>query len=156
MANLKQIQAAGWLKDVNDNFTSLETVSIGYRATKFTFDFDEKDAAESPANNKAVGAHPQAAIVPKGAIVLGGYVDVIAAVTSGGNATIALKLAADDDLLTATAKTNLTLGALIPMAAAATTPFKLAADTPVTVTVGTAALTAGVLDGYIIWIQGEV
>lgn len=155
MANLKDIRIAGWLKDVNDNFDTLEPVSNAYHATKFTFDFDEKDAAESPANNKAVGAHPQAAIVPKGAIVLGGYVDVIAAVTSNGDATVAIHLANANDLLAATGKAYLTLAAQLPMAAAATTPFKLAADTPVTVTVGTAALTAGVINGYIIWLKGD-
>ena len=154
MANLKDIRIAGWLKDVNDNFDTLEPVSNAYHATKFTFDFDEKDAAESPANNKAVGAHPMAEIVPKGAIVLGGYVDVIAAVTSNGDATVAIHLANANDLLAATGKAYLTLAAQLPMAAAATTPFKLAADTPVTVTVGTAALTDGVINGYIIWLKG--
>ena len=155
MANLKDIRIAGWLKDVNDNFDTLEPVSAGYHATKFTFDYSEKDAGESPADNKAVGAHPMAEIVPKGAIILGGYVDVIEAVTSGSGATIALKLADTADLLVATAKSSLTAGALIPMAAAVSTPFKLAADKPVTVTVGGAALTAGVINGYIIWLKGD-
>ena len=35
-----------------------------------------------------------------------------------------------------------------------TTPIKLEAAKAVTVTVGAAALTGGVINGYIIWIEG--
>jgi len=46
------------------------------------------------------------------------------------------------------------LAAQVPMAAVKTTPIKLAAEKAVTVTVGTAALTAGKFDGYIVWMEG--
>ena len=153
MANLKQIQAAGWLKDVNDNFDSLASLP-GLHITKFTFDTAANDAASTPASNKTVAAHPLAVKIPDNAIVIMGFVDVIAAVTSDGAATVAIHLANANDLLTATAKTNLTLGALIPMAAVITTPIKLTAEKAVTVTVGTAALTAGKIDGYLYWVEG--
>jgi len=158
MATLKPVQIAGWLKDVNDNFDTVETAITkieGLNVTKFTFDTAANDANTTPASNKTVAAHPLAVKIPDNAIVIMGFVDVIAAVTSDGAATVAIHLANANDLLTATAKTNLTLGALIPMAAAATTPFKLTAEKAVTVTVGTAALTAGKIDGYIIWIEGD-
>jgi len=153
MAALKPIQISGWLKDVNDNFDSLASLS-GLHITKFTFDTAANDAASTPASNKTVAAHPLAVTIPDNAIVISGFVDVIAAVTSNGDATVAIHLANANDLLAATGKANLTLAAQLPMAAVITTPIKLTAEKAVTVTVGTAALTAGKLDGYIIWMEG--
>ena len=153
MADLKPIQISGWLKDVNDNFDSLASLT-GLHITKFTFDTAANDAASTPKSNKTVGAHPLAVKIPDNAIVIQGFVDVIAAVTSDGAATVAIHLANANDLLAATGKASLTLAAQLPMAAVITTPIKLAAEKAVTVTVGTAALTAGKIDGYIIWIEG--
>jgi len=157
MATLKPVQIAGWLKDVNDNFDTVETAITkieGLNVTKFTFDTAAYDAASTPASNKTVGAHPLAVKIPDNAIVIMGFVDVIADVTSNGDATVAIHLVNANDLLTATGKANLTLAAQLPMAAVITTPIKLAAEKAVTVTVGTAALTAGKIDGYIVWIEG--
>ena len=92
--------------------------------------------------------------IPDNAIVISGHVDVITAVTSDGSATVAIHLANANDLLTATAKASLTLAAQVPMAAVKTAPIKLSAEKAVTVTVGTAALTAGKFDGYIVWMEG--
>jgi len=153
MAALKPIQISGWLKDVNDNFDSLASLS-GLHITKFTFDTAANDAASTPASNKTVAAHPLAVTIPDNAIVISGFVDVIAAVTSNGDATVAIHLANANDLLAATGKANLTLAAQLPMAAVIAAPIKLTAEKAVTVTVGTAALTAGKLDGYIIWMEG--
>ena len=153
MADLKPIQISGWLKDVNDNFDSLASLS-GLHITKFTFDTAANDAASTPASNKTVAAHPLAVTIPDNAIVISGFVDVIAAVTSNGDATVAIHLANANDLLAATGKANLTLAAQLPMAAVIAAPIKLAAEKAVTVTVGTAALTAGKIDGYIVWIEG--
>jgi len=157
MATLKPVQIAGWLKDVNDNFDTVETAITkieGLNVTKFTFDTAANDAASTPASNKTVGAHPLAVKIPDNAIIVYGHIDVIAAVTSEGDATVAIHLANANDLLTATAKTNLTLAAQLPMAAVIAAPIKLTAEKAVTVTVGTAALTAGKIDGYIVWIEG--
>ena len=157
MAALKPIQIAGWLKDVNDNFDTVETAITkieGLNVTKFTFDTAANDAASTPASNKTVAAHPLAVKIPDNAIVISGFVDVIAAVTSDDAATVAIHLVNANDLLAATGKANLTLAAQLPMAAVITTPIKLTAEKAVTVTVGTAALTAGKLDGYIIWMEG--
>ena len=153
MAALKPIQISGWLKDVNDNFDSLASLS-GLHITKFTFDTAANDAASTPASNKTVAAHPLAVTIPDNAIVISGFVDVIAAVTSNSDATVAIHLANANDLLAATGKANLTLAAQLPMAAVIAAPIKLTAEKAVTVTVGTAALTAGKLDGYIIWMEG--
>ncbi len=156
MAALKPIQISGWLKDVNDNFDSLASLP-GLHITKFTFDTAANDAASTPASNKDVGAHPLAVTIPAKAIVLGGHLDVITAVTSATqNATIAIHLATAADVLTTTegAETNLTLAAQIPMAALKAAPIKLTAEKAVTVTVRTAALTAGKIDGYLYWVEG--
>ena len=153
MAEIKSLTGAGWLKDADDNFQSLADLT-GLHVTKFTFDTAVNDAAETPASNKLVGAHPMAVSIPDNAIVISGHVDVIAAVTSGGSATVAVHLVGANDLLTATAVASLGLAAQVPMAAVKTTPIKLAAEKAVTVTVGTAALTAGKFDGYIVWMEG--
>ena len=160
MATIKSLSGAGWLKDADDNFTAINAelaYTSGYHVTKFTFDTAVNDAGETPASNKTVAAHPLAVTIPDNAIVLGGHLDVIAAVTSATtNSTIAIHLANANDVFTSTegAEANLTLAAQIPMAALGAAPIKLAAAKAVTVTVGTAALTAGKINGYIIWIEG--
>lgn len=151
--SLKPIQVAGWLKDVNDNFEALGDLN-GLHITKFTFDTAVNDAGTTPASNKTVAAHPLSVKIPDNAIVIKGHVDVITAIESGGDATVAIGLVSGNDLLAATGKASLTLAAQVPMAAVATTPIKLAAEKAVTVTVGTAALTAGKFDGYIVWMEG--
>ena len=154
MAEIKSLTGAGWLKDADDNFQSLADLA-GLHVTKFTFDTEANDNAATPASNAEMGAHPMAVSVPDNAIVISGHVDVITAVTSGGSATVAIGLVSGVDLLAATAKASLTLAAQVPMAAVKTAPIKLSAEKAVTVTVGGAALTAGKLNGYIIWMEGE-
>jgi len=153
MAEIKSLTGAGWLKDADDNFASLSSLA-GLHVTKFTFDTEANDNAATPASNKTVAAHPMAVSIPDNAIVISGHVDVITAVTSGGSATVAIHLVGANDLLAATAVASLGLAAQVPMAAVKTTPIKLAAEKAVTVTVGTAALTAGKFDGYIVWMEG--
>ena len=157
MATIKSLTGAGWLKDADDNFTAINAelaYTTGLHVTKFTFDTAVNDAAETPASNKTVAAHPMAVSIPDNAIVISGHVDVITAVTSEGAATVAIGLVSGVDLLAATAKTSLGLAAQVPMAAVKTAPIKLTAEKAVTVTVGTAALTAGKFDGYIVWMEG--
>ena len=160
MATIKSLTGAGWLKDADDNFAAVNAelaYTTGLHVTPFVFDTAENDAAAEPASNKTVAAHPLAVTIPAKAIVLGGHLDVITAVTSATqNSTVAIHLANPADVLTTTegAEANLTLAAQIPMAALKAAPIKLAAAKPVTVTVGTAALTAGKINGYIIWIEG--
>ncbi len=157
MATLKPVQIAGWLKDVNDNFDTVETAITkieGLNVTKFTFDTAAKDANTTPASNKTVAAHPLAVKIPDNAIIVYGHIDVIAAVTSDGDATVAIHLVSANDVLTATGKANLTIKAQILTAAVNAAPIKLEAEKAVTVTVGTDALTAGKIDGYLYWVEG--
>ena len=155
MSEIKSLSGAGWLKDADDNFQSLKSLA-GLHITPFVFDTAANDATSpTPVSNKTVAAHPLAVTIPDNAIVIGGSIDVIEAVTSDGSATVAISLVAANDLLTATAKASLGIKAQKPLAAVIAQPIKLEADKPVTVTVGTAALTAGKINGYIIWIEGE-
>jgi hypothetical protein len=154
MSEIKSLSGAGWLKDADDNFQSLKSLA-GLHVTPFVFDTAENDAGDTPASNKTVAAHPLAVTIPDNAIVIGGSIDVIAAVTSDGSATVAINLVAANDLLTATAKASLGIKAQKPLAAVIAQPIKLEEEKAVTVTVGTAALTAGKINGYIIWMEGE-
>jgi hypothetical protein len=154
MSEIKSLSGAGWLKDADDNFQSLKSLA-GLHVTPFVFDTAENDAGDTPASNKTVAAHPLAVTIPDNAIVIGGSIDVIAAVTSDGSATVAINLVGANDLLTATAKASLGIKAQKPLAAVIAQPIKLEEEKAVTVTVGTAALTAGKINGYIIWMEGE-
>lgn len=157
MATIKALSGAGWLKDADDNFSAINAelaYTSGYHVTPFVFDTAVNDATSpTPVSNKTVAAHPLAVTIPDNAIVIGGHVDVISAITSDGSATVAIHLVSANDLLTATAKA--TLAAKYQSVMATTTaPIKLEAAKAVTVTVGAAALTGGKLNGYIIWIEG--
>ena len=153
MATIKSLTGAGWLKDADDNFQSLKSLA-GLHVTPFVFDTAANDAGTEPASNKTMAAHPLAVTIPDNAIVIDGHVDVISAVTSDGAATVAIHLVNANDLLAATGKASLGAKAQLPMAVD-TTPIKLEAAKAVTVTVGNAALTAGKINGYIIWMEGE-
>ena len=158
MATIKSLTGAGWLKDADDNFAAVNAelaYTTGLHVTPFVFDTAVNDAAEVPASNKTMAAHPLAVTIPDNAIVIGGSIDVITAVTSNGDATVAISLVNENDLLTATGKASLAIKAQLPLAAVISQPIKLEAAKAVTVTVGTAALTAGKINGYILWIEGE-
>jgi hypothetical protein len=94
--------------------------------------------------------------LPANAIVTGCYIDVITAPTSGGSATIALSTGQGAaDLLAATAKASFTgIMACIPVGTAATA-IKLTADSVPTLTIATAALTAGVINVHIQYVLSD-
>lgn len=90
--------------------------------------------------------------IPSGSVVVGGYVDVITALTSGGAATIACEVEAANDILTAVAVASWTAGRknVLPApttgALTASTAVKLTADRNISIVIATAALTAGVFN----------
>jgi hypothetical protein len=83
--------------------------------------------------------------IPKGAIITNTTIHVITVVTSGGAATIALKVQSAADALAATGKASFTEDALIAgiQDGAAANMLRLTANRQPYATVGTAALTAG-------------
>ena len=88
--------------------------------------------------------------IPSGSVVMGGYVDVITGLTSGGAATIACQVEAANDILTAVAVASWTAGRknILPApttgALTASTAVKTTADRNISIVIGAATLTAGV------------
>lgn len=93
------------------------------------------------------------AALPNKAIIIGGTINFTTAVTSGGSATIAIGTSAGSSttsILGATAKASAT--GLLNSAATLASPVELTAAGSITVTVATAALTAGVAEIYVYYI----
>jgi hypothetical protein len=104
-----------------------------------------------------------AAILPLGAVVVGCLAYVVTAPV-GATGTIALKTLATADLMAATAITSLTIGVtwqgkpVTGGAGAAWTtvgPVTAKLGSPVTMVIATAAMTAGLINFYIDWIDGN-
>lgn len=90
--------------------------------------------------------------LPINAVIVGATVNSTTAVTSAGSATLTVGTTAGSSataLLGSTAKASLSLNALINGAATLAAPVKLSAAGSINVTVGTAALTAGVVEIYV-------
>ena len=90
--------------------------------------------------------------IPSGSVIVGGYVDVTTALTSGGAATIACQVNAANDILTAVAVASWTTGRKNILAALTAgdlttgTQVKLTADRNISIVIGAANLTAGVFN----------
>lgn len=88
--------------------------------------------------------------IPSGSVIVGGYVNVITQLTSGGAATIACQVEAANDILTAVAVASWTTGRknVLPSpttgALTASTAVKTTADRNISLVIAAAALTAGV------------
>ena len=88
-------------------------------------------------------------IIPAGAVIVGGYVDITTPLTSGGAATIAMQVEAANDILTAVAVASWTAGRKNVLPAPATgaltasTYVKTTAARDISIVVAAAALTAG-------------
>lgn len=90
--------------------------------------------------------------IPANAILVGGTINPTTACTSGGSATISIGTSAGSSatsILTATAVASFTTDALINAVPVFATPVKLSATGNVTVTIGTAALTAGIIEVFV-------
>ena len=93
----------------------------------------------------AVGDIELGPYLPVNAIITSGMIHVETAATSGGSATVALKVNTAEDVLAATAVGSLTLNALldvVPVGTAATA-IRTTALKKLTMTIATATLTAG-------------
>lgn len=93
--------------------------------------------------------------IPQGAVVTGGYIDVLTVPTSGGAATISAGVEAAADLQAAAAISGApwsTTGrkSIIPAGTGATS-VKLTADRNVSIVVAAFALTAGIFDVVLFW-----
>ncbi len=103
-----------------------------------TYDFSVSGGATG-----AITLLPGDDLIPANAVITSVYIDTISALTSGGSATVAIGVNTTTDLLTATAYASFTgITAGIPVSTAATA-VKTTAECNITITIGTAALTAG-------------
>lgn len=96
-------------------------------------------------------------LLPAGAKIFQGFVDVTTAVTSAGAATIQLMVTGADDIMASTGKASFAANALldiVPVGTAATMVI-VAAAANLTVTVGTAALTAGKFTVNLLYVVTE-
>jgi len=97
--------------------------------------------------------------IPANAVVFGGAINPVVAVTAAGAATVSLGTTAGSSatsILTAAAgaKANLTLDAVVvPSCVAA--PFKMSAAGQVAVAIGTGPLTAGAIEGWLLYFQAS-
>jgi hypothetical protein len=94
--------------------------------------------------------------IPAGAYITHGFVEVDTAVTGGGSASLAISVEAADDIVAAAAVSGAPwsttgLKSIVPVATGATAK-KTTAARSVTATVGTAALTAGVVDVILFYV----
>ena len=99
-----------------------------------------------------------ASILPSGAVILGGFIDVVTPPTSGGAATIALTTGESAGDLQAAAGIDgapwSTAGrkSIVPAFTGATS-IKLTAARNIRAVIATAALTAGVFDVYLVYLE---
>ncbi len=93
--------------------------------------------------------------IPANAILVGGNVNVTTGVTSGGSATVAIGCAGTGGgtatLLAATAKASLGAAVVLTTVSTFAAPKKLTGAGGITFTVGTAALTAGVIEVWVLY-----
>ena len=138
----------------DDSVTKDKTDKYSPKVAVFSFDGTSLTAGAKTLTNAADGA---AQTLPAGAIIKGFYVDVLVPFASSGSATIALGLTgAADTLLAATAFDNAGLVAATADWTTATNTAKLDAAKSVLFTIATAALTAGLANIYIEYIEAVV
>lgn len=118
--------------------------ATGFHTARGRYDFAVDGGAVGDIDLTAV------AQIPANAVVLGGFVEVDTVPTSGGAATVAVKVEGAGDLVAAAAISGApwsTTGrkSIIPVFTGATT-VKTTAARKLVATVATAALTAGVFD----------
>lgn len=100
--------------------------------------------------------------IPSGAVIVGGYIDVITPLTSGGAATIAAQVNAANDILTAVAVASWTAGLknILPAptsgALTASTGVKTTAARDLSIVIAAFALTAGAFTAVLYWVDPQI
>lgn len=97
------------------------------------------------------------AVIPSGAVILGGFVEVITPPTSGGAGSLAIQVEAANDIVLAAVVSGApwsTAGrkSVIPVFTGATS-VKTTAARDISAVIAAAALTAGVVDVYIAYVE---
>jgi hypothetical protein len=143
-----------WLQKLSSSFGG--DVGLGaLQIARFLFD-------TGAVANRTVAAHGTGVILPANAIVVGGFFDVNTAFTSASTntGTIAISAEGANDIQAAAAVSGApysTIGrkAIVPKAnTPESTAVKTTVPREITCTVAVAALTAGVLTGYLYFVEG--
>lgn len=113
------------------------------RAARMIYNFAADGGAVSTLTPK------NSTLLPATAVIVGATINSTTAVTSGGAGTLAVGTSAGSSttsILAATAKASLSANALLNGVPVFATPLKLSAAGQLNVTIGTAALTAGIVE----------
>jgi hypothetical protein len=125
------------------------TTSTGLRVAHATYDFATHGGAQgliSPTNSDTI---------PDNAIIVGGTINSTTAVLSLGSATVAVGTSAGSSTTAmkgATGKASLSLDAVLNVVPVFATPVKMTAEGTITFTIGTADLTAGVIEVWLLYV----
>jgi hypothetical protein len=121
----------------------IEGTTRTYKVIRAVYDFATDGGGIGTITLRSSPSDMSGNSAPAGAVVLGGYVDVSVAVASA-TGTVALTLESAGDILGATGQAGLTVGrkSIIPAFTGATT-VKTTTVRSLTMTIATAALTAG-------------
>ncbi len=94
-------------------------------------------------------------VLPKGAVVMGCYIDVITPLTTSASGTMALQVQAANDIIGATAAASYTgIVACTPTGTAATA-IKLTADSTLKAVIATGAITAGKFNLHVMYVLSD-
>jgi hypothetical protein len=130
----------------------LAPVLPGLRVARAKYDFSVDGGAVStiaPANSDTI---------PDNAIMVGSTANSPTAVTSSGSATVAIGTSAGSSatsILGATAKASLSIDAVLNGVPVFATPVKMTASGTITFTIGTAALTAGIVEAFVYYVVAD-
>lgn len=135
----------------NPNFDSVNVTGSGtgpsvLRAAKAIYSFATDGGAVSTITPNGTVA------LPANAVIVGATVNSTTAVLSAGAATVSIGTSAGSSatsILAATGKASLSVNAILNGVPVLATPVKLTAAGSITFTVGTAALTAGVIEAVV-------
>lgn len=122
-----------------------------YKAIRGRYDFSVDGGAVSDIVISATGQ------IPAGAYITHGFIETDTALTSGGSATVAVKVEAAGDVVAAATAisgapwSTTGLKSVVPVATGATA-IKTTAARSITITIATAALTAGVFDVVLFYV----
>lgn len=137
-------------------------IEDGVHDLKLTYDFSKQGGAITTktvlfrASTPGLPGGAPNGMLPKGAVVVGCYIDVLTALTTSASGTMALSTGqAAGDLKTATAAASYTgIVACVPTGSAATA-IKLTADSQPYFAIATGALTAGKLNLHIQYVLSD-
>lgn len=139
----------------NDAITNAKTDVHHLKTLKVQWDFTLDGGDNLPPFLLMRAATTEAATLPENAVVVGAYMEVVAAPTSAGAATIQFgTLSNDDAFIGATAYNNAAFALNTITALSGDMPFKVLAEDQLIINIGTADLTAGTVNLFIEYYEG--